>query len=82
MNELEMFLERTKRNVKGLVLSKGERMRNYEIEMQEDKLKFQEKRIDDLETKVLSQAEEVEKQRLQIEGWIKRASLDPNGKMM
>jgi len=58
------------------------RMKNYEIEMQEDRLKFQEKRIDDLEAKVLSQAEEVEKQRLQIEGWIKRARLDPNGKMM
>ena len=57
-------------------------MKNYEIEMQADRLKFQEKRIDDLEAKVLSQAEEVEKQRLQIEGWIKRARLDPNGKMM
>ena len=57
-------------------------MKNYEIEMQADRLKFQEKRIDDLEAKVLSQAEEVEKQRLQIEGWIKRARLDPNGRMM
>ena len=57
-------------------------MKNYEIEMQADRLKFQEKRIDDLEAKVLSQAEEVEKQRLQIEGWIKRARLDPRGKMM
>jgi len=57
-------------------------MKNYEIEMQEDRLKFQEKRIDDLEAKVLAQAEEVEKQRLQIEGWIKRARLDPNGRMM
>jgi len=57
-------------------------MKNYEIEMQEDRLKFQEKRIDDLEAKVLAQAEEVEKQRKQIEGWIKRHLLDPNGKMM
>ena len=57
-------------------------MKNYEIEMQEDRLRFQEKRIDDLEAKVLSQAEEVEKQRKQIEGWIKRHLLDPNGKMM
>jgi len=81
MNELEMFLERTKHNVKGLVLSKGERMRNYEIEMQEDKLKFQEKRIDDLEKKVQTQVEEVEKQKKQIEGWIKRNRLDPSGKM-
>ena len=57
-------------------------MKNYEIEMQADRLKFQEKRIDDLEAKVLSQAEEVEKQRKQIEGWIKRHLLDPSGKMM
>jgi len=57
-------------------------MKNYEIEMQEDRLRFQEKRIDDLEAKVLSQAEEVEKQRKQIEGWIKRHLLDPRGKMM
>ena len=56
-------------------------MKNYEIEMQADRLKFQEKRIDDLEAKVLSQAEEVEKQRKQIEGWIKRHLLDPRGKM-
>ena len=56
-------------------------MKNYEIEMQADRLKFQEKRIDDLEAKVLSQAEEVEKQRKQIEGWIKRSRLDPSGKM-
>ena len=57
-------------------------MKNYEIERQEVRLKFQEKRIDDLEAKVLSQAEEVEKQRKQIEGWIKRHLLDPNGRMM
>ena len=57
-------------------------MKNYEIEMQADRLKFQEKRIDDLEAKVLSQAEEVEKQRKQIDGWIKRHLLDPSGKMM
>tara|TARA_A100000164_G_C21415461_1_gene544177 strand:- start:24 stop:200 length:177 start_codon:yes stop_codon:yes gene_type:complete len=54
----------------------------YEIEMQSDRLRFQEKRIDDLEAKVMSQAEEVEKQRKQIEGWIKRHLLDPSGKMM
>jgi len=40
------------------------------------------KRIDDLEEKLQSQAEEVEKQRKQIDGWIKRHLLDPNGKMM
>ena len=57
-------------------------MKNYEIEMQADRLKFQEKRIDDLEEKLQSQADEVEKQRKQIEGWIKRHLLDPNGKMM
>ena len=56
-------------------------MKNYEIEMQADTLKFQEKRIDDLEKKLQSQAEEVEKQRKQIEGWIKRSRLDPRGKM-
>tara|TARA_B100001029_G_scaffold144884_1_gene125040 strand:+ start:2478 stop:2654 length:177 start_codon:yes stop_codon:yes gene_type:complete len=54
----------------------------YEIEMQSDRLRFQEKRIDDLEAKVMSQAEEVEKQKKQIEGWIKRHLLDPSGKMM
>ena len=54
----------------------------YEIEMQSDRLRFQEKRIDDLEAKVMSQAEEVEKQRKQIEGWKKRHLLDPSGKMM
>ena len=56
-------------------------MKNYEIEMQADQLKFQEKRIDDLEEKLQSQADEVEKQRKQIEGWIKRSRLDPSGKM-
>ncbi len=56
-------------------------MKNYEIEMQADRLKFQEKRIDDLEEKLQSQADEVEKQRKQIEGWIKRSRLDPSGKM-
>ena len=54
----------------------------YEMEMQSDKLRFQEKRIDDLEEKLQSQAEEVEKQRKQIDGWIKRHLLDPSGKMM
>ena len=56
-------------------------MKNYEIEMQADTLKFQEKRVDDLEEKLQSQADEVEKQRKQIEGWIKRSRLDPRGKM-
>jgi len=56
-------------------------MKNYEIEMQADRMKFQEKRIDDLEEKLQSQADEVEKQRKQIEGWIKRSRLDPSGKM-
>tara|TARA_B100000214_G_scaffold54874_1_gene35015 strand:+ start:1493 stop:1666 length:174 start_codon:yes stop_codon:yes gene_type:complete len=56
-------------------------MKNYEIEMQADQLKFQEKRIDDLEKKLLSQAEEVARQRKQIDGWIKRHLLDPRGKM-
>ena len=57
-------------------------MRTWEIEQHKDQLRFQEKRIDDLERKVQSQAEEVEKQKKQIEGWIKRHLLDPNGKMM
>lgn len=57
-------------------------MHRYEMEMQSDKLRFQEKRIDDLEEKLQSQAEEVEKQRKQIDGWIKRHLLDPSGKMM
>jgi uncharacterized coiled-coil protein SlyX len=56
-------------------------MKNYEIEMHADRLKFQEKRIDALEEKLQSQADEVEKQRKQIEGWIKRSRLDPSGKM-
>ena len=49
--------------------------------MQADQLKFQEKRIDDLEKKLQSQAEQVEKQRKEIEGWKKRHLLDPRGKM-
>ena len=49
--------------------------------MQADQLKFQEKRIDDLEKKLQSQAEQVEKQRTEIEGWKKRHLLDPRGKM-
>jgi len=57
-------------------------MRTWEIEQHKDQLRFQEKRIDDLEKKVQSQAEEVEKQKKQIEGWIKRHLLDPSGKMM
>ena len=57
-------------------------MKSWEIEHHSDKLKFQEKRIDDLEEKLQSQAEEVEKQRKQIDGWIKRHLLDPSGKMM
>ena len=54
----------------------------YEIEMQSDRLRFQEKRIDDLEKKVQTQAEEVERQKKQIEGWITRHQLDTSGKMM
>ena len=57
-------------------------MRTWEIEQHKVQLRFQEKRIDDLEKKVQSQAEEVEKQKKQIEGWIKRHLLDPSGKMM
>ena len=57
-------------------------MRTWEIEQHKDRLRFQEKRIDDLERKVQSQAEEVEKQKKQIDGWIKRHLLDPSGKMM
>tara|TARA_B100000214_G_scaffold355566_1_gene313465 strand:+ start:328 stop:501 length:174 start_codon:yes stop_codon:yes gene_type:complete len=57
-------------------------MRTWEIEQHKDQLRFQEKRIDDLERKVQSQAEEVEKQKKQIDGWIKRHLLDPSGKMM
>ena len=55
---------------------------SWEIEQHKDRLRFQEKRIDDLEKKVQTQAEEVERQKKQIEGWIKRHLLDPNGKMM
>ena len=55
---------------------------SWEIEQHKDRLRFQEKRIDDLEKKVQTQAEEVERQKKQIEGWIKRHLLDPSGKMM
>tara|TARA_B100000073_G_C23443201_1_gene456198 strand:- start:91 stop:267 length:177 start_codon:yes stop_codon:yes gene_type:complete len=55
---------------------------SWEIEQHKDRLRFQEKRIDDLEKKVQTQAEEVERQKKQIEGWIKRHQLDPSGKMM
>tara|TARA_Y200000002_G_scaffold370328_1_gene365671 strand:- start:5250 stop:5423 length:174 start_codon:yes stop_codon:yes gene_type:complete len=57
-------------------------MKNYEIEMQADKLKFQEKRIDDLEEKLVAQRALLDKQIKEIEGWKKRHLLDPSGKMM
>ena len=57
-------------------------MKNYEIEMQADKLKFQEKRIDDLEEKLVAQRALLNKQIKEIEGWKKRHLLDPSGKMM
>ena len=52
-----------------------------QIEMHTDQLKFQEKRIEALEAKLESQEQEVKKQKEQIAGWIKRARLDPSGKM-
>ena len=54
-------------------------MKNYEIEMQADKLKFQEKRIDDLEEKLVAQRALLDKQIKEIEGWKKRHLLDPSG---
>ena len=54
----------------------------YEIEMQSDKLRFQEKRIDDLEVKLSEQRALLDKQIKEIEGWKKRRLLDPSGKMM
>ena len=54
----------------------------YEMEMQSDKLRFQEKRIDDLEVKLSEQRELLNKQIKEIEGWKKRHLLDPSGKMM
>ena len=54
----------------------------YEMEMQSDKLRFQEKRIDDLEVKLTEQRALLDKQMKEIEGWKKRHLLDPNGKMM
>jgi len=57
-------------------------MKNYEIEMQADQLKFQEKRIDDLEVKLSEQRALLDKQIKEIEGWKKRHLLDPSGKMM
>ena len=54
----------------------------YEMEMQSDKLRFQEKRIDDLEVTLAEQRALLDKQIKEIEGWKKRYLLDPNGKMM
>ena len=54
----------------------------YEMEMQSDKLRFQEKRIDDLEVKLTEQRALLDKQMKEIEVWKKRHLLDPNGKMM
>ena len=54
----------------------------YEMEMQSDKLRFQEKRIDDLEVTLAEQRALLDKQIKEIEGWKKRHLLDPNGKMM
>ena len=55
---------------------------HYEMEMQSDKLRFQEKRIDDLEVKLSEQRELLNKQIKEIEGWKKRHLLDPSGKLM
>ena len=55
---------------------------HYEMEMQSDKLRFQEKRIDDLEVKLSEQRELLNKQIKEIEGWKNRHLLDPSGKMM
>ena len=54
----------------------------YEMEMQSDKLRFQEKRIDDLEVKLAEQRALLDRQIKEIEGWKKRLLLDPSGKMM
>ena len=54
----------------------------YEMEMQSDKLRFQEKRIDDLEVKLSELRALLDKQIKEIEGWKKRDLLDPRGKMM
>ena len=54
----------------------------YEMEMQSDKLRFQEKRIDDLEVKLAEQKALIDKQMKEIEAWKKRHLLDPRGKMM
>ena len=54
----------------------------YEMEMQSDKLRFQEKRIDDLEVKLAEQRALIDKQMKEIEVWKKRHLLDPRGKMM
>ena len=54
----------------------------YDMEMQSDKLRFQEKRIDDLEVTLAEQRELLDKQIKEIEGWKKRHLLDPSGKMM
>ena len=54
----------------------------YEMEMQSDKLRFQEKRIDDLEVTLAEQRELLDKQIKEIEGWKKKHLLDPSGKMM
>ena len=54
----------------------------YEMEMQSDKLRFQEKRIDDLEVKLAEQRVLLDKHIKEIEGGKKRHLLDPRGKMM
>ena len=54
----------------------------YEMEMQSDKLRFQEKRIDDLEVKLSEQRALLDKQIKEIEWWKKIHLLDPSGKMM
>ena len=54
----------------------------YEMEMQSDRLRFQEKRIDDLEVTLAEQRALLDKQIKEIEGWKKRHLLDPSGKMM
>jgi len=52
-----------------------------ELEHLKEKVLFQERRIDVLEARANSQADEIKRQRKQIERRIKRHLLDPSGKM-
>ena len=52
-----------------------------ELEHLKEKVLFQERRINVLEARTNSQADEIKRQRKQIERRIKRHLLDPGGKM-